>query len=87
MVQFEQAAALGELSVRWTGTDEGEVEIADEYDEARRDDETVADAVTDDDVRNLAARMPQPSTAPSPELGGSPRWPTASATTQPGGAP
>ncbi|MDQ3095908.1 MAG: hypothetical protein M3Q82_08145, partial [Actinomycetota bacterium] len=68
-------------------TDEGEVEVADEYDEARRDDETVADAVTDDDVRNLAARMPHPSTAPSPELGGSPRWPTASATTQPGGAP
>lgn len=73
VVQFEQAAALAELSVRWTGTDEGEVEVADEYDEARRDEETVAEAVTDVDVRNLAARVPQPSTVTSSEPGGSPR--------------
>lgn len=54
VVQFEQAAALGELSVRWTGTDEGEVDVADEYDESRRDEEPVAEAVTDDDIRALA---------------------------------
>ena len=73
VVQFEQAAALAELSVRWTGTDEGEVDVADEYDEARRDDETLAEAVTDADVRNLAAHMPQPPTVTSSEPGGSPR--------------
>jgi segregation and condensation protein A len=31
-VSFEQAAALGELLIRWTGSDEGEVEVADEFD-------------------------------------------------------
>jgi segregation and condensation protein A len=69
VVQFEQATALGELSVRWTGTDEGEIEVADEYDEARQDDETVAEAVTDDDVRALAAGRVPTSGEPLPELG------------------
>ena len=32
-VAFDQVTPLGELSVRWTGTDEGEIEVADEYDE------------------------------------------------------
>jgi segregation and condensation protein A len=32
VVAFEQATALGELSVRWTGDDETEVEIEDEFD-------------------------------------------------------
>ena len=36
-IAFEQAEALGELDIRWTGSDEGEVAIADEFDE---DDET-----------------------------------------------
>ena len=31
-VAFEQVAALGELTVRWTGTDEGELDISDEFD-------------------------------------------------------
>jgi segregation and condensation protein A len=31
-IAFEQAEALGELDVRWTGTDDGEVDIADEFD-------------------------------------------------------
>jgi segregation and condensation protein A len=33
VVTFEQASPLGELSIRWTGSDEGDVEVADEYDE------------------------------------------------------
>jgi segregation and condensation protein A len=33
-VSFDQVSPLGELTVRWTGADEGEVEIADEFDEA-----------------------------------------------------
>ena len=32
-VAFEQVDPLGELHVRWTGTDEGDVEVADEFDE------------------------------------------------------
>ena len=31
-VSFEQVAALGELTVRWTGSSEGELDISDEFD-------------------------------------------------------
>jgi len=31
-VSFDQLTPLGELSVRWTGTEEGEIEITDEFD-------------------------------------------------------
>lgn len=46
---FEQAEALGELTVRWTGPEEGEIEVDDEFDEV--DDEetpTPAPEGTDD---------------------------------------
>ena len=33
-VSFDQVTPLGELSIRWTGSDDGEIEVADEYDEA-----------------------------------------------------
>ena len=32
-IGFEQAEALGELTVRWTGPDDGEIEVDDEFDE------------------------------------------------------
>ncbi len=32
VVQFDQVVALGELTVRWTGAQDGEVEITDEFD-------------------------------------------------------
>jgi segregation and condensation protein A len=32
-VAFEQVTPLGELTIRWTGTDEGEIEVEDEYDD------------------------------------------------------
>nr|WP_230209194.1 ScpA family protein [Tetrasphaera sp. HKS02] len=32
-ITFEQAEALGELTVRWTGTNDGEIEVSDEFDE------------------------------------------------------
>jgi len=32
-IAFEQAEALGELTVRWTGTDDGDIEVSDEFDE------------------------------------------------------
>ncbi len=39
-VTFEQASALGELTVRWTGTDSGEVQVSDEFDEPATTDAT-----------------------------------------------
>jgi segregation and condensation protein A len=32
-VAFEQVTPLGELTIRWTGTDDGEIEVEDEYDD------------------------------------------------------
>ncbi|QKE84709.1 segregation/condensation protein A [Arthrobacter sp. NEB 688] len=32
-IGFEQAEALGELTVRWTGPDDGEVQVTDEFDD------------------------------------------------------
>jgi segregation and condensation protein A len=32
-VAFEQLAALGELTIRWTGTEDGELDISDEFDD------------------------------------------------------
>ncbi|TRW44288.1 segregation/condensation protein A [Georgenia yuyongxinii] len=45
-VSFEQAEALGELTIRWSGAEEGEVAVDDEYDDAGFDD---AAAQEDDD--------------------------------------
>lgn len=38
-IAFEQAEALGELTVRWTGSDDGDIEVSDEFDEFDEDDE------------------------------------------------
>lgn len=46
-ISFEQAEALGELTVRWTGSDEGEIDVSDEFDEDDQDDETEADTELD----------------------------------------
>ncbi len=32
-VAFDQAAALGELTIRWTGTEDGDIEVVDEFDD------------------------------------------------------
>ncbi|AEE46007.1 segregation and condensation protein A [Cellulomonas fimi] len=41
-VAFDQVEALGELTVRWTGTDEGEVAVSDDFDQL----DTTASAAT-----------------------------------------
>lgn len=51
-VSFEQVTALGELTVRWTGSDD-DFEIADEYDDKADEDAAPAESVTDDDIRRL----------------------------------
>ncbi len=38
-ISFEQAEALGELTVRWTGPMEGDIEVDDEFDESATDEE------------------------------------------------
>lgn len=38
-VGFEQVTPLGELTIRWTGADEGEIEVEDEYDDHVEPDE------------------------------------------------
>jgi segregation and condensation protein A len=42
-VSFDQVSPLGELTVRWTGAEDGEVEITDEFDGSTDDEETAAD--------------------------------------------
>ena len=37
-IGFEQAEALGELTVRWTGSDDGEIDVGNEFDEELLDD-------------------------------------------------
>jgi segregation and condensation protein A len=39
-IGFEQAEALGELTVRWTGPEEGDIEVTDEFDEPPPDPES-----------------------------------------------
>lgn len=59
-VAFEQASPLGELSIRWTGSDEGAVTVADEYDDAAEPDDGLppAESVTDVDILRLATGPP-----------------------------
>jgi segregation and condensation protein A len=50
-VAFEQVSPLGELHVRWTGSDEGEIGVTDEFDADETDaDETDADETDADET-------------------------------------
>jgi segregation and condensation protein A len=55
-VAFEQVTPLGELSVRWTGADQGDIEVVDEYDESLVpvDEPAPAESVTDADIARMA---------------------------------
>jgi segregation and condensation protein A len=35
-VSFDQVTPLGELTIRWTGSDEGEIAVSDEFDEEHK---------------------------------------------------
>jgi segregation and condensation protein A len=56
VVSFEQVTPLGELSVRWTGTDDADIDVIDEYDESRAsaDDSPPAESVTEADIASMA---------------------------------
>lgn len=47
VVALDQAVALGELTVRWTGTDEGEIDVSDEFDVAPDPDATTSEDTDD----------------------------------------
>jgi segregation and condensation protein A len=59
-VAFDQVSPLGELTIRWTGSEEGEVTITDEFDGAPEDGEDGADGdSTDDDSTDGADTEPE----------------------------
>ena len=53
-VTFDQVTPLGELTIRWTGTDEGEIAVSDEFDEEQKPaDESGEAPVVDDETHFL----------------------------------
>jgi segregation and condensation protein A len=48
VVAFDQMTPLGELSIRWTGGDETEIEITDEFDGAPGEDQPLPEAAQED---------------------------------------
>jgi segregation and condensation protein A len=48
-VAFDQVTPLGELTVRWTGSEQGDVEIVDEFDGAPAEEGEGADATAEDE--------------------------------------
>ena len=46
-MSFDQVTPLGELTVRWTGAEDGDVEIHDEFDGAEPEADSDNDARTD----------------------------------------
>jgi segregation and condensation protein A len=55
-IGFEQAEALGELTVRWTGPEEGDIEVTDEFDEPP--------PPADDDTPRVVPTDPRPEETP-----------------------
>ncbi|GAA3822377.1 segregation and condensation protein A [Cellulomonas soli] len=63
-VGFDQVTPLGELTVRWTGAQEGEVEVSDDFDEL---DTTVGTTSSyDDDPTAERGTAPAPDPQPAP---------------------
>ncbi len=61
-VSFEQLTPLGELSIRWTGSDDTEIAIVDEYDDKSRPaDPPPAEAVTAADIARMSVESAQDS--------------------------
>ncbi len=56
VVAFEQMSPLGELTIRWTGADEGEIEITDEFDGSPE----VEERNESGGFETVAAQPPQP---------------------------
>jgi hypothetical protein len=50
VVMFEQITPLGDLTIRWTGSDDGEVDVTDEFDVEREVDQQSGDGPTTEGV-------------------------------------
>src|SRR3954453_18608754 len=50
VVSFDQMTPLGELSIRWTGSEDAEIEINDEFDGAPPEEPAPNDNIPDDDI-------------------------------------
>ncbi|WP_433007401.1 segregation and condensation protein A [Kribbella sp. CA-294648] len=69
-VTFDQETPLGELTIRWTGSDEGEIAVGDEFDEvpAPADEDGEAPVVTDEpDFLEPGEELTEPDPEPEPE--------------------
>jgi segregation and condensation protein A len=53
-VAFDQMTPLGELTIRWTGTDDGEIEVSDEFDELVDPDAEASDLEAPDEEADPA---------------------------------
>lgn len=69
-VTFDQVTPLGELTIRWTGTDEGEIDVSDEFDELHPPDSEDGDAPrVEDDHTFLEPGTPATDVTDFPEPG------------------
>lgn len=55
-VAFDQAEALGELTVRWTGSDQGDIDVGDEFDEEPGEEQRENEEQRDAEPRDEALR-------------------------------
>lgn len=55
LVAFEQMAPLGDLTIRWTGTDDGEIELHDEYDSAEETADDSGGSSSEDETAGTVA--------------------------------
>jgi segregation and condensation protein A len=70
LVEAAQAEALGELTVRWTGADDGEIEVSDEFDELDEPDGGVPEGATaqdDQEVQDSQDAQPDEPDDPTDE--------------------
>jgi segregation and condensation protein A len=74
-VTFDQVTPLGELTIRWTGTDEGEIDVSDEFDEELKPDSEEGEAPVVDDPDFL-----EPGVPATPEPDAEPPAPTETVT-------
>ena len=49
-VGFDQVTPLGELTVRWTGSAEGDIEVSDDFDQLDTTIDTVPEAAPEEDA-------------------------------------
>jgi len=71
VLAFEQVTPLGELTIRWTGSEAGDIEVVDEYDEEAGADsvkDEPAESVTDDDIRRIGRTVKRSATSPARHL-------------------